>query len=84
MERIIKLYAGMTGEFEIIKTNATNEVIELQLEENGERWENGDNIEDPYDIIKSRGFKVICLGCQDDIYEDEICIDADFDYYDYI
>lgn len=81
--RIVKISAGMTGEFEVIKTNATDEVIKKQLVENNQLQEKGKNIDDPYKTIKKHGYKVDVLGCQDDIDLDEIFIDFEFDYYDF-
>ena len=36
-ERVVKISAGMTGEFEVIKTDATDEIIELQLKINNKK-----------------------------------------------
>ena len=82
-ERVIKISAGMTGEFEIIKTDATDEVIEKQLAENSRLEEEGKVIDDPYGIIKEHGYKIDLVGSQDDIDLDEITIDFEFDYYDF-
>ena len=76
--RIIMIYAGMTGEFEVIKTNAPNEVIEEQLRANAK-----DEHVDPYDIIEANGYYVDCLGCHDDLDIEDLEIDKKFDYYDY-
>lgn len=81
--RTIKISAGMTGEFEVIKTDATDEVIEKQLAENSKLEEKGKVIDDPYGIIKDYGYKIDLVGCQDDIDLEEIKIDVEFDYYDY-
>lgn len=83
-ERVIKISAGMTGEFEIIKTDATDEVIEKQLAENSRLEEEGKVIDDPYGIIKEHGYKIDLVGSQDDIELDEVIIDFEFDYYDYM
>lgn len=82
-ERVIKISAGMTGEFEVIKTDATDEIIEKQLAENSRLEEEEKVIDNPYGIIKEHGYKIDLVGCQDDIDLDEIVIDVEFDYYDY-
>ena len=82
-EKVVKISAGMTGEFEVIKTDATDETIEKQLAENSILEEEGKVIDDPYGIIKEYGYKIDLVGRQDDIDLDEIEIDAEFDYYDY-
>ena len=59
MLRIIRLYADMTGEFEVIQTDAPDKVIEEQLYENMLKLENFKQIdEDAYTFIKSQGYFV--------------------------
>lgn len=82
-DRVIKISAGMTGEFEVIKTDAVDRIIEKQLAINSILEEEGKVIDDPYGIIKEYGYKIDLVGCQDNIDLDEIIIDVEFDYYDY-
>lgn len=83
--RNIKITAGMTMEYEIISTNAPDDVIEKQLEKNSRLQEDGKTINNPYEVIEAMGFKVNCLGCQDDFDSEDMetaIIDSEFDYYD--
>ena len=84
--RTVKIVAGMTQEFEIIYTNAPDDVIKLQLIYITTLEEEGKIVpENPYWIIEEFGYVCNCLGCQDDFnYEDleDAIIDAEFDYYD--
>lgn len=83
--RIIKIRAGMTYDFEIIKTNASDALIKAQLMYISTCEENGDEIKEPYGIIEAMGYTVESIGCQDDIDFDELetmNIDTEFDYYD--
>lgn len=82
-ERVVKISAGMTGEFEVIKTDATDEIIELQLKINNKKQENDDIIDDPYNIIKDHGFNIKVLGSQDDLDLNEINVNKEFDLYEY-
>lgn len=77
-----KLYAGMTGEFEILNTNAPESVVigyiiaagNMDLPEN-----------DPENFFADRGYSVDFLACQDDDdIADEITVDQEIDVYDYI
>lgn len=79
----IKLYAGMTGEYEIIRTAAPKHLIEQQLIRNNELSENGITIGNPYDLLEQNGYTVEIVGCQDDFDETEIELDYELDYYDY-
>lgn len=83
MYRTIKIVAGMMGEYEIIRTNAPDEVIEKQLANTNQMQENGKEIADTYGFIKAEGYICNILGCQDDFDEEQLIIDKDFDYYDY-
>ena len=87
MFRTIKITAGMTQEFEIIWTDAPNELIEKQLTYNGKMEIEGKIIKNPYGIIEENGYTVNALGSNDSMtYEDleEVIIDEEFDYYDYM
>ena len=84
--RNIKITAGMTMEYEIISTNAPDDVIEKQLKENSKLQEERETINNSYEVIEAMGYKAICIGSQDDFNSDdlkEINIEAEFDYYDY-
>lgn len=84
--RTVKLYGGMTGEFELISTDAPNSVIKAQLTYTSACQENGEKIENPYSVIEAMGYVVNVLGCQDDFDEEDIknaIIDAEFDYYEF-
>lgn len=86
MWRTIKITAGMTGEFEIISTNATDSAIEAQLRMNNRMLEDGIRIDDAYGHIKELGFVVNLIGSHEDLSAsdlDEAIIDKEFDYYDY-
>ena len=84
--RIIKIYAGMTGEFELILTNATDEVIKKQLIFINNLEEEGIPVpSNPYGIIEEFDYKVSIIGSQNDFdYEDleNIDIAEEFDFYD--
>lgn len=75
----IKLYAGMTGEFEVLKTDAPENIVidyivacsNMTLPEN-----------DPELFFTEKGYHIEFLGCQ---YDDlEINFDKEIDIYDYI
>lgn len=84
--RTIKITAGMTQEFEIIMTDAPDDVIKLQLMHISVLEEEGKTVpENPYWLIEEFGYVCNCLGCQDDFSYDDLkdaAIDAEFDYYD--
>lgn len=84
--RTIKIYAGMTDDFVIIWTNATDEAIERQLKERNDLLESGQEIENAYELLESEGYTVNEIACADDTTEEELndyIIDAEFDLYDY-
>lgn len=81
-DRMVKISAGMTQEFEVIQTNAPDEVILEQIRKNNQRSEEGVVIDEPYDVIEKRGYHVDVIGCQyDDELMEKIQIDAEFDAY---
>ena len=77
-----KLYAGMTGEFEILKTDAPESVVIDYIIAAG----NVDLPEDdPEKFFTDRGHAVDFLACQDnDDLAEEIAVDQEIDVYDYI
>lgn len=58
----VKLYAGMMGEYEVIKTNAPRELIERQLIVNNVKEEHGEEI-DPYILLEQNGYivELVCI-----------------------
>lgn len=84
--RLIKLYAGMTGEFEIINTNAPDSVIKAQLTYTSALQEEREPVRNPYSIIEAMGYEVHVVACQDTCSVEDLenmSIDAEFDYYEY-
>ena len=83
--RIIKVFAGMTGEFELIKTDAPDCIIEEQLERNSKKAEECIPIHNPYNIMEKNGYSVEIMGCQDDFSDEESSAMAfkEYDYYEY-
>lgn len=82
--KIYKLYGGMTGEFEVLKTNAPKEVVieyivsasNLTLPE-----------DDPELFFTQKGYMVEFLWSQNDDLDDEVVdkvVDEEIDTYDYI
>ena len=85
--RTIKMTAGMTQEFEIIKTTAPDHVIKAQLMYISACEEEGKEVpENPYDMIVEFGYYVTVVGSQDSLSEEDletITINAEFDYHDF-
>ena len=81
--RIIKISAGMSGEFELIRTNAPDDIIENQLIRNTKKAEECIPIHNPYVFLEKNGYSVEIMGCQDDFSEEESSAMAykEFDYY---
>jgi hypothetical protein len=81
--RIVKLYGGMTGEYEVIKTNAPDSVIKANIvyDRNMTEQEMKEN-DKLYSVILAMGYIVECLGCQGDFDEKEMKYDAKFDWYE--
>lgn len=80
----IKLMAGMTNEYEIIKTDAPINLINQQLRQNNELQESlKAGYFDPYLLLTESGYEVEIIGCQDDFDQQEIEIDIELDYYNY-
>ena len=84
--RTIKITAGMTQEFEIIWTNASDHVIKAQLMYIAACEEEGKQVpENPYGIIEEIGYVANGIGSQDSLTTEDledVIIDAEFDYYD--
>mgnify|MGYP004493996769 CR=1 FL=1 len=84
MYRTIKITAGMTSEYEIIWTNAPDELIENQLAHNNQLEESGKEIVNPYGFIEAEGYICNILGNSSSAENiDDLIIDKEFDYYDY-
>lgn len=81
--RLICLTSGMLGEFEIIKTNATDGLIEEQLRLNCRKEVDGEEIDEAYGLIEEQGYTVELVGIHssmDDIPDE---VNNTFDWYDY-
>lgn len=74
--RTIKIYSGMSEEYEIIRTNAPNQIIEEQLKEYYDS--------EPYKLLIDAGYTVDLIGCQYDFDDCLPDIDKEFDLYNYI
>ena len=74
--RTIKIYSGMAEEYEIIRTDAPNLVIEEQLKEYYDS--------EPYKLLIDAGYTVDLIGCQYDFDDCLPEIDKEFDLYNYI
>lgn len=80
--RTIKLYGGMTGEYEIIRTDAPDSAIKAEIVYcNSVSEEHSYRGKSAYPIMEALGYNVRCIGCQDDFDEREKEVDAEFDYY---
>ena len=77
--RTVKISAGMTEEYELIRTDAPNELIENQIRINI-RKDESDNT-GPYDYLLKKGYFVYILGCQYDFDDKEVKFDIEFDSY---
>ena len=80
--RIIKIFAGMTQEFEVISTNAPDSVIKANMQYISTCEETGEKIENPYAVIEAMGYVVDVIDCEDDDDLEEV-MDEAFDYYDF-
>ena len=84
--RTIKITAGMTQEFEIIWTNASDHVIKAQLMYIAACEEEGKQVpENPYGMIEEFGYVANVIGSQDSLTTEDLenaIIDVEFDYYD--
>ena len=80
--RTIIISAGMTMEFEAIRTDAPDDIILKQLEENSSMMEELIPIPDSYGTLKKCGYFVDVLGNQDTLSRSEIEADREFDFYD--
>ncbi|MFR1944846.1 MAG: hypothetical protein ACLS20_06070 [Faecalimonas umbilicata] len=81
--RLICLTSGMLAEFEIIKTNATDGLIEEQLRLNCRKEVDGEEIDEAYGLIEEQGYTVELVGSHssmDDIPDE---VNNTFDWYDY-
>lgn len=81
--RLICLTSGMLGEFEIIKTNATDGLIEEQLRLNCRKEVDREEIDEAYGLIEEQGYTVELVGSHssmDDIPDE---VNNTFDWYDY-
>ena len=81
MLKIYKLYAGLTGEFEIFRTDAPESVV---IEYAGKYVRGTLPGNDPDLFWEQTGYSVKFLACQDDDdIKDIIPVDCEIDLYDY-
>lgn len=83
--RIMKIYAGMDGLYEMIASDAPDYIIEQQLLVDMTMESEGFTIDDPYSFIKKAGYSCKYLYSQDDALNWELDYDYDtsFDWYDF-
>lgn len=82
--RTIKITAGMTQEYEIIRTNAPDHIIKAQLMYISACEEEGKEIpQNSYGIIEEFGYSINILGNQDSSDMKKIIVDKEFDYYNF-
>lgn len=79
--RSVCITAGCNEEFEVIRTDAPKEVIEIQIKLNCYNEEYGKVIENPYGILESEGYTVEIIGNQDTMKEPSNV--ERYDWYDY-
>lgn len=79
--RNVKFTAGMTQEFEVIKTNAPSDLIEKQLMFNADLEYHGYAIDNPYGMLEENGYSVQLITSSDE----ECYFDCEetYDWYDY-
>lgn len=79
--RNVKITAGMTQEFEVIKTNAPSDLIEKQLMFNADLEYHGYTIDNPYGMLEENGYSVQLITSSDE----EFYFDCEetYDWYDY-
>ena len=81
--RLICLTSGMLGEFEIIKTNATDGLIEEQLRLNCRKEVDGEEIDEAYGLIEEQGYTVELVGSNSSIDDIPDEVNNTFDWYNY-
>lgn len=81
--RLICLTSGMLGEFEIIKTNATDGLIEEQLRLNCRKEVDGEEIDEAYGLIEEQGYTVELVGSHSSIDDIPDEVNNTFDWYNY-
>ena len=74
--RNIKIYGGMTGEFEVFQADAPDEEIEKYLRVYA------DSV--PYKPLTNKGYYADSISCHYDFDDGMPRIDAEFDLYDYM
>lgn len=74
--RTVKIFPGMSDEYEIIRTDAPDQIIEEQLKV----YYDGE----PYELLTSAGYTVDVVGCQYDFDDGLPETDTEFDLYNYI
>lgn len=81
-ERIVQIIAGLTGEYEVIVTDAPKEVIEEYLIASNRRMKSGVSSCDYYLEIENKGYHVELLGTQEEIEDVGDCEVFDRYLYD--
>ena len=81
--RLICLTSGMLGEFEIIKTNATDGLIEEQLRLNCRKEVDGEEIDEAYGLIEEQGYTVELVGSNSSMVYIRVEVNNTFDWYNY-
>ena len=81
-ERIVQIIAGLTGEYEVIVTDAPKEVIEEYLIASNRRMKSGVSSCDYYLEIENKGYHVEQLGTQEEIEDVGDCEVFDRYLYD--
>lgn len=83
--RIMKIFAGMDGQYEMIASDAPDYIIGQQLLIDMTMEAEGFTIDDPYSFIKIAGYTCKYLYSQDDAlnWELEYDYNKSFDWYDF-
>ena len=79
--RTVRLFAGMTGEYVIIQTDAPDDLIKEQIRVNNQDLEQGKEITDEFSFITDKGYNVEVL-CDHDSNDGVEC-DVEIDLYAY-
>ena len=80
--RLIYFTYVMSEEYEVIRTDAPNELIEEQLRLNCKREMEGETVQS-YDLLEEKGYTVELVGSHMSVHDMPSGIDATFDWLDY-
>lgn len=81
--RVIEIYGGMTGEYELILTDAPDDLIEELLKIINYLEECGLHCKSPYALIENSNYTVLIFSSHDDDIKENVHIDAKFDMCNY-